>query len=54
MARASGRCALSPARADLVSGRIKLLSWLFVMMCGVLEFISTGHSGVWCLACRGS
>ena len=41
----SGRCALSPARANFFPGRIDLLSWLFVMMCGVLEFVGKGHSG---------
>ena len=51
MARTLGRCALSSARADLVSGRIDLVSWLFVMMCEVLEFVGKGHSGVGCLAC---
>ena len=30
---ASGQCALSSACTDLVSGRIDLLSWLFVAMC---------------------
>ena len=30
-------------RAGLVSGCIDLLSWLFVMMCGVLKFVGEGH-----------
>ena len=46
MARASGQCALSSVRAKLVSGRIDLPSWLFVTMCGVLEFVGKGHSSV--------
>ena len=44
--KASGQCALSPACTDLVSGRIDLLSWLFVAMCvgvWVLEFAGEGH-----------
>ena len=44
MARASARCALSSACADLVYGRIDLLSWLFVVMCGMLEFAGKGHN----------
>ena len=43
MARASGRCALSSACTDLVSGLIDMLIWLFVVMCGVLEFIGKEH-----------
>ena len=33
VARASGRCALSSACTDSVSGRVDLFGWLFVVMC---------------------
>ena len=39
---------------ELFCGRIDLLSWLFVVICGVLEFVGKGHSRVGCMACRGS
>ena len=37
-----------------VSEHIDPLSWLFAMMCGVLEFVGKGHSGVGRMACIGS
>ena len=40
-----GRCALSSAGADLVSGRIDL-SWLFVLMRAVLQLVGTVHSAM--------